>query len=196
MPVGMGGFAGLLVMGGPMAVYELDRHPYLRDEIKLIEAALAEGKPVLGVCLGSQLLAASLGARVYPGRKEIGWCRVTLGDSAEGDPLWSGVERAFTAFHWHGDVFDLPGGATLLASSATTTHQAFRHGRSAYGILFHMEVTEEMVRGMVRAFGGDLSDARADGEAILSAVSAAAPAMHRIARGVFDRWAGLVLNPA
>ena len=192
VPDRMDEFAGLLVMGGPMGVYEADRFPFLRDELSLIERALAEEKPILGICLGSQLLAAALGAAVVPGHQEIGWFEVTLGRKAEADPLWSGIGPRFTAFHWHGDRFDLPRGASPLASSDSTPHQAFRHGLNAYGILFHMEVTEPMVGAMVRTFPDGPAVAGADAGAILTRAPAVVPTMHRIARTVFDRWADLL----
>ena len=131
----------LVVMGGPMGVYESDRYPHLSDELRLIEATVADGRPVIGTCLGSQLLAAALGARVYPNtRKEIGWHDVELTDAARDDALLGGVPRRFTPVHWHGDIFDLPAGAVHLAASAITRHQAFRYGANVYGLLFHLEL--------------------------------------------------------
>lgn len=153
VPKEIGDAAGLIVMGGPQSTYQQKEFPYLRREMRLIEDALGRAKPVLGVCLGSQLLAATLGAKVYPGRqKEIGWNRVTLTDFAAADPLFAGVPQSFTGFHWHGDIFDLPRGATLLASSALTAHQAFRYANNAYGLLFHMEVTQPHISTMVKTF--------------------------------------------
>ncbi len=151
VPRSMDGAAGLVVMGGPMGVYEADRYPHLPAELRLIEAALEAELPILGVCLGSQLLAAALGARVYPsGRKEIGWHEVRLRDAARKDPVWGGVDDRFVGFHWHGDIFDLPKGAAPLAGSALTKEQAFRAGDRAYGILFHLEVGESEIRGFVK----------------------------------------------
>jgi GMP synthase (glutamine-hydrolysing) len=192
VPRGMEGFSGLLVMGGPMAVYEADRFPWIRDELALIETALAEEKPILGICLGSQLLASALGAMVAPGNREIGWLPVSLAAEAERDPLWGDVDRSFHALHWHGDAYALPHGAVHLASSALTPIQAFRYGSAAYGLLFHMEMTEAMIRGMVRAFDGELRRAGADGGAILARAPFLIPPMHAIARRVFDRWAAVI----
>src|SRR5262249_22554762 len=119
--------AGLIVMGGPMGVYEADRYPFLRQEMALIERAVGDGKPVLGVCLGSQLLAAALGADVYKGpQKEIGWYPITLSEAGARDRLLAGVPRTFIGYSWHGDVFAVPPGATGLASSELTACQAFR----------------------------------------------------------------------
>ena len=200
VPKEIGDFAGLVIMGGPQSVYEQDKFPYLRDEIRLIEDALRREKPILGVCLGSQLLAATLGADVRPGRqKEIGWHRVTLTRFATGgtgvpacDPLFSGEPSALTAFHWHGDIFDLPRGATLLASSALTANQAFRYGKNAYGLLFHLEVTLPQVLTMVETFADELQAAGLNGTAIKLNAHSHLPALRKTGDNVFRRWAGLL----
>lgn len=183
------GLAGLLVMGGPMGVYEAGRYPHLSREIELIHHAVTRNIPVLGVCLGSQLLAAALGARVEPGTKEIGWHEVTLAPEAAVDPLFRGIGSSFTPFHWHGDRFDLPPGAVPLARSERTACQAFRHGRSAYGLLFHAEMSVAMIRGMVDAFGEELEAAGEDGEAILARAAAGVSEMQSPANAIFGRWA-------
>lgn len=189
--------SGLVVMGGPMGVYEQHQHPFLRQEIALIEQTLGEAKPILGVCLGSQLLAATLGARVAPGpQKEIGWHPITLRPSAAEDRLWRGMPASFMGFHWHGDVFDLPRGTVRLAESELTAHQAFRYGQSAYGFLFHAEVKPPMVQGMVREFRGELEAAGLVGEEILAAASQHLPALQEIGTTVFGRWAELVRDEA
>lgn len=135
------GVHGVIVMGGPMGVYEADLHPFLRAEIALIKEALRRDIPVLGICLGSQLLAAAAGARVFKGHgPEVGWLPVEL--VAE-DPWLVDWPRRFEPLHWHGDTFDLSEGATLLASSSAYPHQAFRIG-SGIGLQFHVEATSEM----------------------------------------------------
>lgn len=185
--------AGLIVMGGPMGVYDHPRYPFLKDEMRLIARALQEEKPVLGVCLGSQLLAAALGAAVTRGkRKEIGWHPVTLLESAGSDPLWKGVEPSFTAYHWHGDIFGLPKGAVPLASSELTECQAFRYGRSAYGILFHVEVTEKLIQDMVETFADELREARVEGREILGKAGRFMPQLQKIGASVFRRWASFI----
>lgn len=186
---------GLLVMGGPMGVYESTRYPHLDDEVELIRNALARDIPVLGVCLGSQLLAAALGARVEPGVKEIGWFPVQLTPEAAVDPLFRGIGPSFTPFHWHGDRFDPPPGAVSLARSDRTACQAFRHGRSAYGLLFHAEMNEPMIRGMVGAFAEELEAAGEDGAAILARAATAIPEMRRAGLDLFERWAALLGAP-
>jgi GMP synthase (glutamine-hydrolysing) len=140
-------FAGLLLMGGPMGVYERGRFPHLRNEIDLVREALDREVPVLGICLGSQILAAAAGARVHRGpAKEIGWAPIRLRPAGAADPVLGLIPDGAFVFHWHGDTFELPSGAVLLASSDLYAHQAFRLGRAAYGLQFHPEVTEEMVR--------------------------------------------------
>ncbi|MBI2209435.1 MAG: type 1 glutamine amidotransferase [Deltaproteobacteria bacterium] len=193
VPKEMGAAAGLVIMGGPMGVYEEDRYPFLCDEIRLIEQAVKEDKAVLGVCLGSQLLAKALGARVTKGKKkEIGWYPVSLAEGATKDRLWTGVEPSFTAYHWHGDVFELPRGAELLASSASTPCQAFRYGGRAYGFLFHMEVTEKIIKQMVRTFAGELREGKLDGRRITEMAASYLPHLQSIGKAVFSRWAGLI----
>ena len=193
VPQSMGEAAGLLVMGGPMGVYEQAHYPYLSDEIRLIEHALKTGAPVFGVCLGSQLLATALGADVASsGRKEIGWHTVTLAEAASTDPLLAGAPPSFTGFHWHGDAFDLPGGAVLLASSGMTAHQAFRYGDNAYGFLFHMEVTAEIIGGMMAAFVDEMAEAGVTRAEIKDGMTECLPRLHEAGNAVFSRWAGLV----
>jgi GMP synthase-like glutamine amidotransferase len=136
-----GGCQGLIFMGGPMSVN--DDLPYLRREEHVIRDAVSRGVPVLGICLGAQLIARALGAAVYRNpAKEIGWFDVTF--TAEADPLFGGLESE-TGFHWHGETFDLPEGARLLASSGLCANQAFRVGEKTYGIQFHLEVTPDMI---------------------------------------------------
>ena len=190
VPGCLDGFGGLVVMGGPMGVADRDRLPFLKEEIRLIEQALKEKKPILGVCLGSQLLAHALGARVSRGeRKEIGWHLVRLTPEGTEDPLFQGVEPSFFAYHWHGDVFDLPPGAVGLASSEQTPHQAFRHGRSAYGLLFHLEMTENIIREMIRNFSDELEEEHLDGGGLLEKGREHLSALQRISGVVFGRWA-------
>ena len=192
VPKTMDGAAGLIVMGGPIGVRDQGKHPYLRDEMTLMENALKTGKPVLGICLGSQLLASILGARVSAAKKELGWLPVRLTPQAQQDPLWAGVPPLFTAFHWHGDVFELPSGAVSLASSDATTHQAFRHGQKAYGLLFHLEMTENMIREMIRTFSEELLEQNLDGGWMIQKANEHLPLLEKIGGAVFGRWADLL----
>ena len=190
VPKDMKGAGGLIVMGGPEAVYQLDRYPYLRDEIALIENALKAGRPVLGVCLGSQLLAAALGATVRrAAHKEIGWYPVRLRPEAKDDRLLCGAPEEFVACHWHSDIFDLPAGAVALASSELTEMQAFRYGDNAWGLLFHAEMTQRIVAALVSEFGEGLKRVGIDGDEILAAAPRHLAALSNIAETIFGRWA-------
>jgi GMP synthase (glutamine-hydrolysing) len=143
--------SALIVMGGPMNVDETHLYPFLNAEVKLITQVLQARRPVLGICLGAQLLAKVLGSRVYPNRvREVGWYPVELLPEAGNDRLFSKVPRTFDVLHWHGDTFDLPEGATHLARSDRCVNQAFRWGSSVWGLQFHLEVTPEMIDDWVQ----------------------------------------------
>ena len=137
-------FHALIFLGGPMSVN--DPLPFLRWEERALLDAVNRGQPVLGICLGAQLAARALGARVHANpQKEIGWFDVELTPAAAEDPLFAGLPRAACFFHWHGETFDLPQNAVLLASSARCRNQAFRFGKSTYGLQFHPEITPAMI---------------------------------------------------
>lgn len=137
-------YAALIFMGGPMSAN--DPLPYLEQELRCIEQAVRRNQPVLGVCLGAQLIAKALGARVYRNpRKEIGWFQIELTADGVSDPLFAGAGARELVFHWHGETFDLPPGAVHLARSAVCSHQAYRVGHNVYGLQFHLEVTPEMI---------------------------------------------------
>ncbi len=145
-----GDFSHLVMMGGPMAVYEMDRHKFLSAGAEMLSRFTRAGRPALGVCLGAQMLAHVLGARVYAGgEKEIGWYDVAITGEGMADPVFSslGVDgRNFAqVFQWHGDTFTLPEGAVRLASSPVYENQAFRWGDKVYGLQFHIEVTPEII---------------------------------------------------
>lgn len=128
----------LIMLGGPIGAYEDDKYPSLRDELDILEARLAAGRPTLGICLGAQLMARALGARVYPGpAKEIGFAPVTL--TAEGRDSCLAPFHDHPVLHWHGDTFDLPEGAVRLASTPLCENQAFALERNALAVQFHPE---------------------------------------------------------
>lgn len=145
------GYDGLVVLGGHMNIDEADRHPHLIFEQELLRDAMRRDIPVLGICLGAQLIAASLGSPV--GRnpvKEIGWYEVTLTDEGRHDPVLQHFRPMENLFQWHGDTFQMPEGAVHLAVSATCRHQAFRYGDKVYGFQFHLEVDEHLIEYWLR----------------------------------------------
>ena len=151
------GYSGLVVLGGPMSVNQTAQFPHLLTEIDVIHGALERGMPVLGICLGAQLMARALGASVRRSASpEIGWYPVRLTDSGREDPLFSGFGPEEHIFQWHSDTFDLPQGAIRLASSDVYPNQAFRFGRNAYAFQFHIEVTEQMILEWLRHEAVDL----------------------------------------
>jgi len=148
---------GIVSMGGPQSVYEQARYPYLTTEITLMREAVQKQKPVLGICLGAQLLAAALGANVTKNpQKEIGWYPLMREPGADGDPLCEPFGQTETVFQWHGDTFALPKGAVQLFSSPLCEQQAFRYGSSAWGLQFHVEVTAAMIRAWMRVNAAEL----------------------------------------
>ncbi|MEW6034386.1 MAG: type 1 glutamine amidotransferase [Chloroflexota bacterium] len=147
----------LLVLGGSMSVYDEEDFPFLTAEHALIRAALRKHIPYLGICLGGQLLAKALRARVKPNPlKEVGFYEVHLTHQGRQDALFQGLGDRLRVFQWHGDTFDIPRGATLLATAPTCLNQAFRYGNSAYALQFHVETTPEMVRDWVNTYRDEL----------------------------------------
>jgi len=155
------GYQAIIVMGGPMGVYDEAEYPFLRDEDRFLRHAMAQDVPLLGICLGSQLLAKALGARVYRNpHKEIGWYSVDLTPAGAADPLFAGLASPVPVFQWHGDAFDLPTGAIPLASSPLCAHQAFRYGERVYGLLFHLELTPAIIQTWLEVFQDELLNLR------------------------------------
>jgi len=145
----------LIVMGGPMGVYEEGSYPFLLEEKRAIQEAINADKLVLGICLGAQLIAAALGAKVYRGQyKEIGWFPLRLTDMGQDSVLQS--LHGATVFHWHGDTFELPVGSSCLAASAATPHQAFLYKSKVLALQFHLECTAQSLAQMCESFASDL----------------------------------------
>lgn len=187
------GYSALIVMGGPMGVYESDIYPFIQDEMDLIKEAIKKDVPVLGICLGSQLLAGAAGARVYKGgKKEIGWYGLSLTDEGASDRLFLGLPSALPVFQWHGDTFDLPEGAVNLASSELFPHQAIKVGKRAYGFQFHFEVTEKMVGEWIEINEAELEAAKIDPDKILKETPGNIEGLHRFGRAVVQRFARLI----
>lgn len=188
LPVAVDVCAGVISMGGPMSAN--DRHPGLARELSLLASAVELKRPMLGVCLGAQLLAKATGALVYRNPvKEVGWYPVHFRPEAGEDALFAGISSPQTVFHWHGETFDLPSGSVWLASSAVCAHQAFRLGEHAWGLQFHLETSPVMIAQWLRedAMEGDLRE-------VVEPVDPErhAAAQRELARTVFGRWAGLL----
>lgn len=187
--------SGLVVLGGPMNVDEIERYPFLILERRWIRAALDADLPVLGICLGSQLLASTLGAEVRPRPvKEIGWYEIETPAAAADDRLFRHLGRRSTVFQWHGDGFTLPNGAVPLAGSELCPHQAFRYGRAAYALQFHLEVTAEIIDRWLTEAGNcaELRDVPYISEAeIRRRTPGELPRMEALSKKVFGEFAAL-----
>jgi GMP synthase (glutamine-hydrolysing) len=186
-------FNAIIAMGGPMSANDDRELPWLREEKRLISEAVRAGVPYWGVCLGCQLLAASLGARVYRGsRPEVGMLHVRLTPQGEGDPIFGNAPREFLTLQWHNDTFEMPAGGVLLASSTIYEAQAFRWGRSAYGLQFHLEVSAELAKewGDVPAYANDLSAVLGSNALpnLISEIERFAPIVNSLGKKLFEGW--------
>ena len=181
----------LIVLGGPMGVYEAERYPFLKDELNLLERAFKKDSPVLGICLGSQLMAKAAGAKVWKGdKKEIGWYDVELTGDGATDGLFLSFPKKFRVFQWHGDTFDVPPNAKVLASSVDFPNQLIRIGKRAYGIQFHLEVTERMVYEWLKENSEELASLKGvvDVEEIKKETPGAITILNQYGRTVFTRF--------
>jgi GMP synthase (glutamine-hydrolysing) len=193
-------FDAIVAMGGPMSATDDEELPWLAAEKELIAGAVRDGVPFFGVCLGVQLLAASLGARVYPGPEpEVGLLPVTLTGAARSDPVFAGLPRELVTLQWHADTFDLPEHAVRLASSPAYENQAFRY-RNAYGVQFHLEVSGEMAAqwaevpeyadSLRRTLGAEAA------AGFLRGIAEGADGMRAHGRALFERWLDTVVAPS
>lgn len=186
------GFDAVIAMGGPMSVNDEADHPWLVDEKRLIADAARGGVPFWGACLGVQLLASALGASVYAGSApEVGVLPVTLTQAGRDDPVTGALPGDVLTVQWHGDTFDLPDGATLLASSPEYPNQAFRYGK-AYGVQFHLEVSREMAEewAQVPAYGEYADRVLGPGSltSLIDAIGDGATTMRDHGRRMFEAW--------
>jgi GMP synthase-like glutamine amidotransferase len=151
----------LIVMGGSMNIYEDDKYPWLTEEKRFIDRAIQQNKTAIGICLGAQLIADVLGAKVYAGQyKEIGWLPIELTAMAQDTAVFNSLPQQLTAFHWHGDTFDLPAGAIHLARSEACQNQAFVYNEKVLGLQFHLESTKESVQQIVNNCADELVEGK------------------------------------
>jgi len=187
------GYDGLVVLGGPMSANDTERLPHLTAEMKAIEEAMKRNLPVLGICLGAQLIARTLGARVYRNaEKEIGWYDVSPTDHAARDPLLGALQPGEKIFQWHGETFEIPHFGLHLAFSPLCANQAFRYGDNVYGFQFHLEVDQRMIhrwlwvhenREEIAALGGKI-----DPERIHAETPTHIPRLHLLSERVFGEF--------
>jgi GMP synthase (glutamine-hydrolysing) len=186
----------LLVMGGPIGVYETAAYPFLADEIAIIRSRLSARKPTLGICLGGQLMAAAAGARVYPGTSgaEIGWKPITYSGAGK-IPEWFSPLLApdLAVFHWHGDTFDLPAGAQPLAATDLYANQAFTIELNALALQFHPEVTAEGLERWYVGHASELSRRRIPVPELRAAARLHAPRLVKAAQMFWNRWLDYIL---
>ncbi len=200
-PLPGGDWDAIVAMGGPMSVNDEDECPWLAGEKAAIASHVRAGRPFWGSCLGAQLLAAALGARVYAGpAPEVGVLAVELTGDGETDPVLGSLPRSIETLQWHGDTFDLPDGAVLLASSPAYAHQAYRVGPVAYAVQFHVEVTEAMGEdwAAVPAYAEYADRVLGPGgsDRLLVEFRARSPRMQEHARVMFERWCALAEDAA
>ncbi|CAN7600094.1 glutamine amidotransferase [Rhizobacter sp. LjRoot28] len=177
----------VVVLGGPIGAYETDRYPWLAHEVAGLQARLAAGLATLGVCLGAQLMASALGAKVFPGpAKEIGWAPLTLSPAGHASPLGALEDQA--VLHWHGDTFDLPADAECLASTPLTPHQAFAVGSTALGLQFHAEVDSARIEAWLVGHTGELAQAGVSLPALREASALHGAAALRAGQALLARW--------
>jgi len=189
-------YTRLLIMGGPKSVYDsLEQYPSKNIEVDSIREFKRVHKPVLGVCLGCQLVAHAFGGNVYPHKlggkpfKETGFYRVHLTERGKSDPLFEGFPESFEVFQWHGDVFDLPEGSTLLATDPHVRNQAFSYQSLTYGVLFHIEVTPQMVEELVRVDNEWLhKDDDVDERLIIEKAHKNERILRRLSERLFNNW--------
>jgi GMP synthase-like glutamine amidotransferase len=194
LPADASGLDALVVMGGPMSAGSDVGFPTRPSELKLLSDAVRAGTPTLGVCLGAQLLAVAAGGSVFRGvgGLEIGWGAVSLEPACADDPLFAGLVDELTVLHWHGDTFDLPPGGHLLMSNTSYVNQAFRVGKVAWGVQFHLEVTEAAVEGFLNSFPQEATMSGGGAERIRADTPGALAKLGGTRDLVFARFANLV----
>jgi len=176
---------GVLIMGGPMNVYEESAYPFLAEEDRFLKQCLRNAIPVLGICLGAQLIAKAAGAKITEApAKELGWYEVRLTDAGVQDPLLEGCAKTFSVFQFHEDAFDIPPSAVHIIEAPVCPHQGFRIGNNIYAIQFHFEATREMIADWIADQGAHKTKILKDTEHNLASC-------HRYGRDFFTRFLSL-----
>ncbi len=179
----------VVVLGGPIGVYEGDRYPFIPDELARVKERLDSGRPLVGICLGAQMMAAASGQRVYPGpAKEIGFKPLILSQAGEQSPLSALQACGPQVLPWHGDTFDLPEGATLLASTDVVAHQVFSLGPKVLGLQCHLEAQPRDLERWLIGHTAELTAAHIDVHALRADNARHGPALQTAAHQVWSRW--------
>ena len=177
----------VLVLGGPIGIYEFERYPFLKDELAIVEEVVKQETPVVGICLGAQALATVLGARVYPGTEtELGWDQLILTEEGKASP--PGVLEGLHVLNWHGDTFDLPAGATRLASTPITPNQAFSYGPKVLSLQFHVELPERDIERWLIGHTLELANNKVDLAEMRERTARYAPPTNVASHKLFNDW--------
>ena len=186
----------VVVLGGPIGVYEAERYPFITDELARVRERLAAGTPLIGICLGAQMMAAASGQRVYPGpAKEIGFKPLLLSDEGQRSPLAALAACGHQVLHWHGDTFDLPEGAVLLASTDLVAHQVFSLGPKVLGLQCHLEAQPRDMERWLIGHTAELTAAGVDVHGLRTDTARHGVALEAASKAVWRRWlaeAGLI----
>ncbi|MCL4479411.1 MAG: gamma-glutamyl-gamma-aminobutyrate hydrolase family protein [Deltaproteobacteria bacterium] len=184
-------YSGFIILGGPMGVYEKDKYPFIENELSLIRKAHDNGLPVIGICLGAQMIAQAFGGRVYRGvSKEIGWYRIRATEEGFGDTIFSTLGKWPMVFQWHGDTFELPKNAVLLAGSELYPDQAFKIDDRIYAIQFHLEVRDSDIKQWLEEYKTEISSLKntIDVDQILKDTEMYAGVLNRSGTKLFGRF--------
>ena len=184
-------YDALIIMGGPMSVNEKSRYSFIETEIELVKKYLELKKPIIGICLGSQIIASALNSLIYKNsQQELGWHDVKIFNTD--DTIFENLDNEFLAFHWHGDIFSLPDNSIKLASSKISDIQAFIYRKTCYGLLFHLEITKDIVQNITAKFESDLLSESIDKSSILSNLDEKVEKANSNGRIIFNRWLNLI----
>ncbi len=185
-------FDGVVILGGPMSANDGGKIPFIQDEIDRVKDILSLKLPLLGVCLGAQIIAKALGGKVTKGpQKEIGWYPLQLTLSSNKDVIFGGLSSPAILFQWHGETFELPSGAIKLASSTLYSNQAFRYTDRIYGLQFHCEMTDFMIRDWIEKGKQEIEDAGLSAEMILEMMPKYLPTLRHWAHQIANKWLAL-----